>query len=149
MRLCPTHGWLASPLSFCQVLTAPFRGRQEPDRPILINGKRLNITKNCADLLYNFRNPRTRDAPKNCRLWVDSICINQKDNEEKASQVPMMADIYRRSRQVLIWLGEATPESDACFQTIRKSVPGWWNPFRSKKRSDARVDSIIAEFKGN
>lgn len=67
-----------------------------------MDGERLNITKNYADLLYNFRNPRRRDAPKDRRLWGDSICINQADNDENASQVPMMADIYRRSRQVLI-----------------------------------------------
>jgi hypothetical protein len=61
----------------------------------------------------------------------------------------MMADIYRKSRQVLIWLGEATVESDACFQTIRRSVAGWWNPFQSKKSFDARIDSILEDFKGN
>ncbi|KAN0098137.1 hypothetical protein V8E51_013800 [Hyaloscypha variabilis] len=59
----------------------------------------------------------------------------------------MMAHIYRKSRQVLIWLGEATVESDACFQTIRRSVAGWWNPFQSKKSFDARIDSILEDFK--
>jgi len=67
-----------------------------------MDGKRLNITKNYADLLYNFRNPRRTDAPKDYKLWIGSIYINQADNDEKASQVLMMADIYRRSRQVLI-----------------------------------------------
>jgi hypothetical protein len=130
-------------------LISLYRGGQEPDRPILIDGKRLYITKNCADLLYNFRNPRRRDAPKDRRLWVDSICINQKDNDEKATQVPMMADIYRKSRQVLIWLGEGTVESDACFQIIRKSMTGWLAPFRSKKRTDTRIAWVTEEFKGN
>lgn len=44
-------------------------------------------------------------------LWADAICINQKDNDEKAWQVAMMTDIYKSADQVLIWLGEKADES--------------------------------------
>lgn len=39
-------------------------------------------------------------------LWIDQICINQKDMKERNHQVSLMRDIYRNSERVLIWLGE-------------------------------------------
>jgi len=45
-------------------------------------------------------------------LWVDAICLNQADNDEKSIQVGLMGDIYRQARRILIWLGDASPEDD-------------------------------------
>jgi hypothetical protein len=87
-------------------------------------------------MLHNFRNPKRNEATGNRRLWVDSICINQEDNDEKNVQVNMMQEIYQHSSQVLIWLGLPTAESDLLFQTIRSSTWQWWNPWKSKKKEE-------------
>lgn len=42
-------------------------------------------------------------------LWIDALCINQRDEAEKASQVSMMADIYSTAFQVVVWLGKDDP----------------------------------------
>jgi hypothetical protein len=42
-------------------------------------------------------------------LWIDALCINQEDMEERSSQVARMADIYRLAHRVVVWLG---PESE-------------------------------------
>ncbi|EKG16420.1 hypothetical protein MPH_06389 [Macrophomina phaseolina MS6] len=39
-------------------------------------------------------------------LWVDAICINQDDLEERAAQVKIMSRIYDKALEVLVWLGE-------------------------------------------
>ncbi|KAK5122345.1 hypothetical protein LTR85_004256 [Meristemomyces frigidus] len=39
-------------------------------------------------------------------IWVDAICINQDDNDERTSQVALMAGIFARSSCLLTWLGE-------------------------------------------
>lgn len=39
------------------------------------------------------------------KLWIDAICINQKDATEKSLQVSQMREIYRHSQQTLVWLG--------------------------------------------
>jgi hypothetical protein len=38
-------------------------------------------------------------------LWVDAICINQADTDERGSQVANMSGIFRMARKVLVWLG--------------------------------------------
>jgi hypothetical protein len=67
----------------------------------------LNITHNVDLFLRNFR------AESSVRyLWVDAICLNQADNDEKSIQVGLIRDIYRQARRVLVWLGDALPEDD-------------------------------------
>ena len=41
-------------------------------------------------------------------IWIDQICINQQDQEERSQQVMLMHDIFSKSVQVLIWLGKDT-----------------------------------------
>lgn len=37
-------------------------------------------------------------------LWIDAICINQDDIQERSSQVRLMRHIYRGARQVAVWI---------------------------------------------
>lgn len=59
--------------------------------PLTCNGKVLQITHNLAEAL-----DMSLRANPNEYLWVDQICINQKDAEEKAAQVSKMTLIYDR-----------------------------------------------------
>ncbi|KAF2024921.1 HET-domain-containing protein [Setomelanomma holmii] len=45
-------------------------------------------------------------------IWIDAICINQLDNEEKAVQIPLMASIYHSAKCVVAWLGPVIDDSD-------------------------------------
>lgn len=42
-------------------------------------------------------------------VWIDQLCIDQEDMEEKAKQVRFMGDIYSNCSQCLIWLDEIDP----------------------------------------
>ncbi|KAI0975638.1 heterokaryon incompatibility protein-domain-containing protein [Xylaria arbuscula] len=48
-------------------------------------------------------------------LWVDAVCINQKDVEEKGHQVQLMKDIYSQTTRGLLWLGEEPDEPQPIF----------------------------------
>jgi hypothetical protein len=37
--------------------------------------------------------------------WIDAICINQEDIDEKNEQVPRMGQVYSSASQVWVWLG--------------------------------------------
>ncbi|CAI9631026.1 unnamed protein product [Alternaria burnsii] len=56
---------------------------------------------------------RLRYAEKSRILWVDALCINQNDVQERSHQVQQMAKIYSSAMKVLIWLGE-WPSSHRC-----------------------------------
>ena len=52
-------------------------------------------------------------------LWIDAICLNQNDNEEKSMQVQLMDEIYSQARKVRIWFGdEDTPEVFGFLRTL-------------------------------
>ena len=70
-------------------------------KPITVNGKRMNVTENLWNALFHIRDQHYTQT-----LWVDAICINQENNEEKSIQVPLMSFIYSRAQEVIVWLGD-------------------------------------------
>lgn len=60
----------------------------------------IPITKSLFEALRRLRS----DGPRT--LWVDALCINQDDLEEKGRQVAHMGHIYRNASCVVVWLGE-------------------------------------------
>jgi hypothetical protein len=48
-------------------------------------------------------------------MWIDAMCINQRDDQERAEQVGIMRDIYAKAFHVVIWLGKETLEDKAAF----------------------------------
>lgn len=67
----------------------------------------IAITQSLDIALRHLRNPK-----ETVTLWIDQICINQADNDEKAEQVAMMGSIYTAASQVLVWLGPPGDGSD-------------------------------------
>ncbi|KAF6822984.1 heterokaryon incompatibility protein [Colletotrichum plurivorum] len=89
-------------------------GDPSQPRTILLQGQEVNVTRN----LY-FALERHAKFPKSqvSQLWIDALCINQADDEEKGRQVQLMGTIYSNATQVLIWLGPADDASvDALHQ---------------------------------
>ena len=69
---------------------------------ITVNGCNFQATRNLIGGLQRLRS--SRDARI---LWVDAICIDQANNQEKMQQVGMMADIYMSASSVQIFLRES------------------------------------------
>jgi hypothetical protein len=67
----------------------------------------LGVGASLAKALVVFRlTDRTR------RIWVDALCINQKDVAERQSQVRMMGAVYGKAEHVLCWLGPFNGQED-------------------------------------
>ncbi|KAI4276199.1 MAG: hypothetical protein LQ337_002666 [Flavoplaca oasis] len=75
----------------------------DPSNPSLLycNNAALSITSNLDAALRHLRLQTGSRA-----LWVDAICINQADVEERSQQVALMRDVYTKASQVIAWLGE-------------------------------------------
>ncbi|KUJ09719.1 HET-domain-containing protein, partial [Mollisia scopiformis] len=75
-------------------------GRADVVKGVELNGRRVEIRVNLWLALVHLR--RTKEERL---LWIDAICINQADLEERSEQVQIMAYIYSRAKRVLVWLG--------------------------------------------
>ncbi|GAA84330.1 HET domain protein [Aspergillus luchuensis IFO 4308] len=53
-------------------------------------------------------------------LWIDAICINQEDDDEKSEQIPLMRSIYAQADRVIVWLGEAMQDGDEALKIIQR-----------------------------
>jgi hypothetical protein len=51
-------------------------------------------------------------------LWIDAICINQKDTAERNEQVKQMGKIYKFAERVIVWLGPEFPSSKLTMSTL-------------------------------
>jgi hypothetical protein len=73
----------------------------------------LNITKSVSIILD------TMFIKNKCiYVWIDSICINQNDIEERSIQVRLMNEVYSKAQQVLICLGESTLDSNQAMDFV-------------------------------
>ena len=90
----------------------------------------IPITDNCHDALVQIRNSYGRgwNASSKIRIWVDAICINQHDDDEKAHQIPFMEEIYGSANQVFIWLGKGNESSDIGMHYISTASLGQSSP---------------------
>lgn len=52
------------------------------------------------------------------RWWIDSICLDQSNLEERAEQVQLMQRIYHQADEVIIWLGEESVDSNLAIDFI-------------------------------
>ncbi|EME84950.1 uncharacterized protein MYCFIDRAFT_41912, partial [Pseudocercospora fijiensis CIRAD86] len=69
---------------------------------IVLDGQTtVDVSKNAHAALMRIRDPNIDRT-----IWIDAICINQTDVEERGSQVSNMHLVYHRATRNLIWLGE-------------------------------------------
>ncbi|KAF5571926.1 heterokaryon incompatibility het-6 [Fusarium phyllophilum] len=88
----------------------------KPSKTILIDGFEMHIRQNLYNALIALCQSGILGP-----IWIDALCINQNDIEERNSQVSQMANIYKSSGEVIAWLGherEYTQTAVACFQRL-------------------------------
>ena len=89
-------------------------GDPQPICPITLNGGIVKITRNLESALRHLRytnKPRT--------LWIDAICIDQTNNEEKSQQVRHMHHVYGHAKPVIAWLGPAEDDVTFAFDKLK------------------------------
>lgn len=77
----------------------------------------LKVTENLHAALV-----RLRDEDIVRILWVDAICIDQSNKEEKGHQIKQMAELYAKAGRVIVWLGESENGSDKALMAIHEAA---------------------------
>ncbi|KAI0170355.1 heterokaryon incompatibility protein-domain-containing protein [Pestalotiopsis sp. NC0098] len=98
--------------------------------PVIVDGHEKQVTTNLEAAL---RHLRWQEKPR--ILWIDAICINQNDIEEKSAQVPMMGEVYRQAKSVIVWLGHG-------LSNVENAIK-WANQHASKQAED---DDVIVDM---
>ncbi|KAH8773814.1 heterokaryon incompatibility, partial [Diaporthe sp. PMI_573] len=65
----------------------------------------IEVPWNCVDALWHLRKAHRPTLKNYLTIWVDSICIDQNDDEEKDHQINFMAKIYASAEVTYFWLG--------------------------------------------
>ncbi|KAL5361270.1 ankyrin repeat-containing domain protein [Aspergillus floccosus] len=82
---------------------------------ILIDGKMSEVTSNLYIAMQYLRF-KDRDRV----MWIDALCIDQGNAEERGHQVLHMPEIYKQAERVIIWLGGATDETNLIMDAMRQ-----------------------------
>ena len=87
---------------------------ETPDRTwISCHGQRYDVTRSLLTALRRFRR---KDIP--VIFWIDQLCINQADLDERASQVGLMREIYALAEIVYVWLGPEAEDSTLAIKFL-------------------------------
>ncbi|KAK0648409.1 heterokaryon incompatibility protein-domain-containing protein, partial [Cercophora newfieldiana] len=89
----------------------------------------VNITSNLNAALRSLRN-----RPQAAFLWIDAVCINQDDLQEREAQVELMRRIFSSATRTVVWLGEHDPstrDAISCIELVKgeaQFIPSMLDP---------------------
>lgn len=88
-------------------------GSLEQKSTITCGGFPIFVTGHLYDALRYLRKPDQERI-----MWIDAVCINQRDDKERTEQVGIMRQIYTKAWHVVIWLGRETLEDKEAFSLL-------------------------------
>ncbi|KAH8898195.1 HET-domain-containing protein, partial [Thozetella sp. PMI_491] len=97
----------------------------------------VRVTKGLHSALKNLRS-LLNTVEEELHLWIDGLCINQEDPDERSSQVLIMHIIYHQAANTIVWLGEEADDS-AWAMVVAKRMG-------ESKTLDATKPETWAEF---
>lgn len=89
-------------------------------RTIILNNKAVKVGKNLEIALRNLSSSPEFQGQDGHKLWVDALCINQIDTEERNRQVARMRNIYGDAFSVIAWIGEEADESGKALELLHE-----------------------------
>lgn len=93
----------------------PLRYTEEDMRGILLNGSKFSVMPNLYDAFFQLH----RSCP-DMPFWIDALCINQSDLQERKLQVGIMDKIFGGASRVIVWLGKPTYRIELGLKTVER-----------------------------
>ena len=113
-----------------ECLSYPWGETQTPEKVYIWQKSPANASNvDSLQFLHPRINPLTAlkyirlvDTPR--VIWVDAICIDQDNINERSQQVAHMGQIYNYAAQVLVWLGPEDERTSMALETIERLSAG-------------------------
>ncbi|KXJ94193.1 heterokaryon incompatibility protein-domain-containing protein [Microdochium bolleyi] len=116
---------------------------------VIVDEQVMPVTRNAFEMLCSLGRAKHQSY-----LWIDAICINQRDVAERNHQVQQMREIYSAARKVVIHLGGPTADTDLLMGTIveltenqsstgpgPRDPEGEWAAVQARLRRDMGADA--------
>lgn len=83
-------------------------------------------------------------------LWVDALCIDQRNEAERNQQVSQMNNIFETARHTILWIGPASEDSELAFETLNRlsqlafpvDIQSWSEVSFDRTSSDPSVQAV-------
>jgi hypothetical protein len=98
-------------------LLGPLDGTSGRITDIVLDGKLISVGENLGKALRALR--EIPEVQNGARIWVDALCINQGDIDEKTHEVKRMGDIYKMADRVISWLGDEANMSGHALELMQ------------------------------
>jgi hypothetical protein len=108
-------------------------------QPILVNGCEAQVTTNLAYALEVLRSTCQFSGP--FRLWVDALCIDQANNEERGPQVASMQRLYATAWSVASFLGPEADDSSKAIDLVEDLASYYGRQKECEKLRDRLMES--------
>jgi hypothetical protein len=86
-------------------------------RAVLVNDQAMKITQNLWEIFHSEMLDPSNSSER-LWLWVDAICIDQRNVKERNTQVKRMKHIYDQARGCVAWLGPASNDSEKAMDLL-------------------------------
>lgn len=116
-------------------------GDELPDCEIGLNGSRSWVRPNLWQCLYQLQACNMAQY-----YWVDALCIDQNNNEERNAQVSAMGCIYADAAFVVAWIGNMGFGSSQAIQFLKAGPEVWTLLYTRKLRSARTMSSRLASL---
>lgn len=105
---------------------------------INIGEQNLNVTTNLYAALL-----RLQDRSLERIIWIDALCINQNNPEERGQQVQLMAMIFSKAHRVLVWLGKAAHNVEGALEDIQRAAIEESTEVSNKKMDEKAIFNLL------
>ncbi|KAI0412976.1 HET domain protein [Xylaria grammica] len=124
-------------------------GSPEKPRLVYTEAGYIAVTKSLHAALLRLRD---RTLPR--VLWVDGICINQDDIQERGCQVQLMAMVYAKATRVVVWLeevvagncqldGDTLTDGSRALEVIRATTDSRSNTYQIDETSHEEIIELF------
>ncbi|EME39107.1 hypothetical protein DOTSEDRAFT_159259 [Dothistroma septosporum NZE10] len=110
-------------------------GPPKPTFNVELDGHAMTVQRNLYMFLVEVAKSQTRDW-----FFVDAICINQDDLDERAAQVGLMGAVYKHAQEVRIW----TPRFSEWWEPRKWKV--WKSRYTKHDHNEDYLDRKLREY---